>query len=157
MRDENRGARGARLLHRRGRPVVHDDEAVQPDRDGVTGAIRVRVVVRELEAGHEQQPVDRACAGPLALDLRQVGAHVRRVDTRPPVQQRPRIVAAQDVVGDAEDVEAGRAVEVDHRGQRKLTVAPSRVGVELAEQRARASTHLPPVCPWPAARWVNAR
>jgi hypothetical protein len=42
------------------------------------------------------------------------------------------------VVGDAEDVEAGRSVEVDHRPERELAVAPGRVGVELAEERARA-------------------
>jgi hypothetical protein len=37
------------------------------------------------------------------------------------------------MVGDTEDVEARRSVEVDHRAKRKLAVAPARVGVKLAE------------------------
>jgi hypothetical protein len=41
--------------------------------------------------------------------------HPTGVDARAPVLERPRIVAAQDVVGDAENIEAGRCVEVDHR------------------------------------------
>jgi hypothetical protein len=157
VRGENRGARGARLLHCRGRPVVHRDEAVQPDCDGVSGAVRVRVVVGELEAGHEQESVGRERAGALALDLREVGADVCGVDARAPVPEWPRIVAAQDVVGDTENIEAGRSVEVDHPSERKLAVAPSRVRVELAEQGARAFAHSPRVCPRAAARWVNAR
>ena len=133
VRGENRGARGARLLHRRRRPVVHRDEAAQPDRDGVSGAVRVRVVVGELEAGHEQEPVGRERAEALALDFGEVGAGGGGIHARAPVPERPRIVAAQDVVGDAENIEAGRSVEVDHRCERKLAVAPSRVRVELAE------------------------
>jgi hypothetical protein len=115
VRGENRGARGARLLHRRGRPVVHRDEAAQPDCNGVSGAVRVRVVVRELEAGHEQEPAGRERASALALDLGEVGADVGGIHARAPVPERPRIVAAQDVVGDTENIEAGRSVEVDHR------------------------------------------
>jgi hypothetical protein len=157
VRGENRGARGARLLHRRGRPVVHRDEAAQPDRDGVSGPVRVRVVVGELEAGHEQEPVGRERAGALALDLRKIGADVGGVDARAPVLERPRVGAAEDVVGDAENVEGGRSIQVDHRRERKLAVAPSRMRVELAEQGARAFAHSPPVCPRAAARWVNAR
>jgi hypothetical protein len=157
VRGENRGARGARLAHRRGRAVVHRDEAVQPDRNGVTGAVRVRVVVGELEASHEQESVGRERAGALTLDRREVGADVRGVDARAPVPERSRIVAAQDVVGDAENIEAGRSVKVDHRSERKLAVAPGRVGVELGEQGACASSHAPPVCPRPAADRVNAR
>jgi hypothetical protein len=123
----------------------------------VSGAIRVRVVVGELEAGQEQEPVGRERAGALALDLREVGADVGGVDARAPVPERPRIVAAQDVVGDTENIEAGRSVEVDHRCERKLAVAPSRVRVELAEQGACAFAHSPPLCPRAAGRWVNGR
>jgi hypothetical protein len=42
------------------------------------------------------------------------------------------------VVGDAEDVEAARAVQVDQLGKRKVAVAPGGVSVELAEERASA-------------------
>jgi hypothetical protein len=67
------------------------------------------------------------------------------------MQERPRIVAAQDVIGDAEDIETGCSVQVDDRSERKRAVAPSRVGVELAEQGARSSAHTLRVCPPPAA------
>ena len=123
----------------------------------MTGTVWVRVVVGELEAGQEQESVGREGAGALALDLREVGADVRSIDAGAPVPERPGIVGAQDVVGDAEDVEAGRSVEVDHRPERELAVAPGRVGVELAEQRARAFAHSPRVCQRAATRWVNAR
>jgi hypothetical protein len=133
VRSQNRGAGGASLLHRRGRPVVHRDEAAQPDGDGVSSKIRVRVVVRELEARHEQEPIGRERTSTLALDLRKIGADVRRIQARTPVPKRPRIVPPQHVVGDTEDIEARRSVEVDHRAKRKLAVAPTRVGVKLAE------------------------
>jgi hypothetical protein len=123
----------------------------------VSGAVRVRVVVSEFEAGHEQKPVGRERADALALDLREVGVDVGRIDAGAPVPERPRIVAAQDVVGDAENIEAGRSVEVDHPSERKLAVAPRRVRVQFAEQGARAFAHSPRVCPRDAARWVNGR
>jgi hypothetical protein len=143
VRHENRRARSARRLHCRDYPVVHGDEATKPERDRVRGALRVRIVVRQLEPRHEQESVGRECAGTLALELGEVGAHVRLVETRASVPERPRIVATQDVVGDAEDVEAGGSVKVDHRPEGKLAVTPSRMGVELAEQGAYASAHSP--------------
>jgi hypothetical protein len=45
----------------------------------------------------------------------------------------PGIVAAQDVVGHAEDVEARTPVELDQLRERQLAVAPGRVSVELAQ------------------------
>jgi hypothetical protein len=156
MGDHDRGTPVARRLESGSRPVVHRDKASQPDRDGVTGAVGVRIVVRELEAGHEHQAVGRERPVALALYVCEVGIDVRGVDARATVSERPRIIAAQDVVGNTENIEAGRSVEVDHRAERKLAVAPSRVGVELAEQVARASAHSPPVCPRTAAQWVNA-
>jgi hypothetical protein len=50
----------------------------------------------------------------------------------------PRVGAAQDVVGDAEDVEARAAVEVDELAERELPVAPGGVRVELAEECLRS-------------------
>jgi hypothetical protein len=141
MRGHNRGAGGARLLHRRGRPVVQGDQATQPDSDGMTSAVRVRVVVSELETRHQQHPVGRERTSALALDRREVSADVRGIDARARVPKRPRVVAAQDMVRDTEDVEAGPPVEVDHRPQRKLPIAPARVGVQLAQQWAPASAH----------------
>jgi hypothetical protein len=41
VRGQNRGAGGASLLHRRGRPVVHRDEAAQPDGDSVSSKVRL--------------------------------------------------------------------------------------------------------------------
>jgi hypothetical protein len=64
---------------------------------------------------HEQEPVGREGAG--ALALREVRAHVRGVEARAPVPERPRIIAAQDVVADAVDVETGHSVEVDHHSE----------------------------------------
>ena len=58
--------------------------------------------------------MSRGRAGALALELRQVGADVGGVDARAPVPERPRIVAAEYVVGNTENIEAGRSVEVDH-------------------------------------------
>ena len=55
-----------------------------------------------------------------------------------------RIVAANDVIGDAEHVEAGLTVGIDELTDRLRTVAPGRVGVELAQQRSlRKACHTP--------------
>ncbi len=53
-----------------------------------------------------------------------------------------RIVCAIGVVGDAQDVEAGRSVEVDDLANREVAVAPRRVCVELREQRGDLAVHL---------------
>jgi hypothetical protein len=45
------------------------------------------------------------------------------------------------VVGDAQDVESAASMEIDELGDREHAVAPARVGVELAEERAEASPH----------------
>jgi hypothetical protein len=76
----------------------------------VSGAVRVRIVVGEFEAGHEQESVGRERAGALTLDLREVSADVGGIDARAPVPEPPRIVAPQDVVGDTENIEAGWSV-----------------------------------------------
>jgi hypothetical protein len=50
-------------------------------------------------------------------------------------ESEARAVTAQQVVGDAEDVEALPPVEVDELRHRQEPVAPGRVGVELAEEQ----------------------
>src|SRR5207249_2880240 len=90
-----------------------------------------------IEEAAQLPPVPREVAGGGRDGRRRPGVvrvrGVNRVAGGAPVAQRPGVVAAQDVVGDAEDIEAGRSVEVDQRSERKLAVAPGRVGVELAE------------------------
>jgi hypothetical protein len=93
--------------------VVHRDELLDADGDGVAGSIGIGVVVRQLQAGHEQQSERRERSGPLSLDLTEVRVEVLGVHARPSVASRPRIVLAQDVVGHAQDVESGRSVEID--------------------------------------------
>jgi len=142
VRDDDRGAEISRQLYRRRRPVVHPDETPRPECHRVAGEVWVRVVVGQLEAGHQQQPVRRQCASPLALDLCAVLVEPVFVDARSSVQGRPRVVRAQHVVGDAENVEAGSAVEVDQLRHRQLAVAPRRVSVELTEESRASRTHL---------------
>ena len=66
----------------------------------------------------------------------------RRARARPsPSSALPGIVATHDVVGHAQHVEAVPPVQVDELGHRQRAVAPARVGVELAEQRAGSASH----------------
>jgi len=65
----------------------------------------------------------------------------------------PGIVRANDVVGDAEHVEAVASIQVDELGDAQCTVAPVRVGMKLAEQRTEAPTHTSIVAARPAAVW----
>jgi hypothetical protein len=108
VRDDDGGAEIARQLYRRRLPVVHPDEPPRPECHRVAGEVWVRVVEGQLEARYQQQPVSRQCAGPFALDLCAVLVEPVFVDARSSVQGRPRVVRAQHVVGDAENVEAGR-------------------------------------------------
>jgi hypothetical protein len=50
----------ARSPQRRLEPVVHADEAPQADRHRVRGTPRVGVEAGQLEAGHDQQVVERS-------------------------------------------------------------------------------------------------
>src|SRR5688572_19311485 len=97
--------------------------------------VRVGMVVGELEAGDHDHPVERPRTLGLAVDCGHVLGEHGLVEARG--LGAPRVVAPQDVIGDAEDVEPGAAVEVDELPEGQLAVAPSRVGVELAEQRPR--------------------
>ena len=102
----------------------------------------VGVVVRELEPRDEQEVVLPARAFGLGADLGEIVGVVPGVDSaRRRVGRDPRVVPANDVVGDGEDVEAVLAVEVDELGKGEGAVAPPRVRVELAEQRLDFPAH----------------
>jgi hypothetical protein len=58
----------------------------------MTSAVRVRVVVSELETRDQQHPVGRERTSALALDRREVSADVRGIDARAGVPKRPRII-----------------------------------------------------------------
>lgn len=94
--------------------------------------MRIEVVVRELEAGKQQEVVLALSTLGLRVELGVIAAHdaARRC-----VERQPRIVAAVDVIGDAEDVEAVPSVQVDELGNHQRAVTPPAVCVELAEQR----------------------
>jgi hypothetical protein len=94
--------------------------------------VGLRVVVRHLEARHDEHSVQSPRALGLGVHGGEIRAEVRLVHAR--FGQVPGIVGAKDVIRDAEDVEAGAAVEIDELPQCQLAVAPGGVGVKLAEQ-----------------------
>jgi hypothetical protein len=116
---------------------------LQADRDGVAGPVGIRVVVGELEPGDDQQPEGRECSFTLLLDLVEIAGEALLAHAGASVACGPRIVVTEDVVGDAEHVEARSSVEIDQLGERQLAVAPRRVGVELAQQCRPPHAHLP--------------
>jgi len=86
----------------------------------VTRDVRVGVVVGELEPRHEQEVVQLPRALGLDADRVQVLAVALRGDPGPlGVLGGPGIVGPQRVIGDDEDVETARAVEIDELRQRK--------------------------------------
>ena len=100
------------------------------------------IVERQLEAGNDEHSVGSPGAARFSLDLSEVAGPRVLVD-RPEEKSlvlAPGIVGAYDVVGHAQDVEPAAPVQVDERDG-ELTVAPARVGVELAEQRSESSAH----------------
>ena len=116
---------------------VRRDELAQPDRDCVRGEVGVGVgvemVVRQLDPREHQQVVERPCALGLGVDRGEVRGEAPFVDAR--LGHAPGVVRADDVIGDAENVEAVAAVEIDELAEPKLPIAPRRMGVELAKQR----------------------
>jgi hypothetical protein len=102
-----------------------------------------RVVEGELETGDHEHPVRPRGAGRLAVDLGEVERERHLVDGREggAFLLAPRVVGADDVVGDAEHIEATSAVEIDELTNRELAVAPARMRVKLAEQWPEASSH----------------
>ena len=96
---------------------VRRDELAQPDRDCVRGEVGVEMVVRQLDPRKHQQVVERPCALGLGVDRGEVRGEGPFVDAR--LGHAPGVVRADDVIGDAEDVEAVAAVEIDEaRGAR---------------------------------------
>jgi hypothetical protein len=129
----------------------------QADRDGVGGEKWIEVVVRELEAGEEQQVVARSGPLRLGVDLLEVGAMIRRHDPARPLPRRhERVVVPVHVVGDDENVEARPPVQIHELRQRERSVAPRRVRVELAEERLWPAAHLAPSVPPRSAPWSDS-
>ena len=117
-------------------PFVDGDKAAQAERKGM-GCLRgIGVVVGELEARDDEQSVPLHRAGRLTVELGQVGGMVRSGD--PP--WRVCEISAAGVIGDAEDVEAARAIQVDERGQFEQAVAPRRVRMQLGQQMSRPAS-----------------
>ena len=142
MGGDERRPLAARRAERGVEPLVDADEGAAADGNGVRGEVGVEVVVGQLEPGHEQQVVLALGPSRLRLDLGEVVAVIARVNPSPrPRLGQPRVVAADDVIGDADHVEAAAAVEVDQLGHRQLPVAPAGVRVELAEQRLDLAAH----------------
>ena len=117
-------------------PSSSPTNARSPTASACAAQRRVGVVVGQLEARDHEQVVEHAGAGGLARELRQVRGEVPAVHAA---------LAADDVVGDREHVEAGAAVQIAELAWRELAVAPRRMRVELAEQRLDLRPHRRPV------------
>jgi hypothetical protein len=76
----------------------------QADCHRVRRQVGVGVVVRDLEPRDDDEVVERQRPRGLGLDRRKVVAEVPLVDAG--LREMPRVVAAQDVIGDAEQVDA---------------------------------------------------
>ena len=136
MRGDDGGAGPGSVEHGAHDAAVDADVLLQPDRHRVRGAVRIAVVVGELEAGKEEQVVQRLGAGRLAFQLGPVCGVVleRDADVARVACTEPGVVGANDVIRDAEDVESTGADEVDELAHGEGTVAPRRVGVQLGEK-----------------------
>ena len=156
MGRDQRRPRSPRVLERRLDPVVHGHELPAAHGYGMRRHVRVEVVVRELEAREHEQVVVPPCSLRLRGELGKVVGVVRGPDAaRRRVGREPRIVAAVDVVGDAEHVEPVASVEVDELGHGQCAVAPPRVRVELAEQRLDLPAHPIAVSVHPGGAWAE--
>jgi hypothetical protein len=100
-----RGSRLARREERADEPLVRRDEVPQPDRDRVRGQVGLLVVVGQLDAGDDEQAVERKRPLRLGVDRAEVRGEIAAVDAG--LGESPGVVRAQDVVRDAEDVEPG--------------------------------------------------
>ncbi len=137
MRRDERGAGLDGRLDRLVDAGVDGDEGAEPERQRVRRQPGIGVVVGELEARHDEQAVLPARPRRLALDLGQVGVERGGDDG---VRRLRGALGPADVVGDAEDVEAVRPVEIDERRYRQHTVAPGRVRVQLREEGPRSGS-----------------
>ena len=129
-------ARGAQCLFE---PVVDADERAQPERERVAASAGSGSLVGQLEARDDEQVVERRRALASAASSARYAAKSRLDCDSPPGA----------VVGDREHVEAGAAVQVESSREGELAVAPRRVRVELAEERAGLDGHPPAVFPAP--------
>src|SRR5262249_7981860 len=109
------------------------DELAEPDGDRVRRPRRIVILVRQLEPRDHEQVVEQPRAGCLDLDRLEVPAV--RAGRDLPLRPRHALRQRKEVVGEAEDVEAVAAVEVDEPANGKEAVAPAGVCVELTEQR----------------------
>src|SRR5262249_4429832 len=120
------------------------------------GEVWVDVVDSELGAGQHDEPVLFECPFGLALDRPEVLGKPGGWDT----EVRPQIVGRVHVIGDAEDVELIRAVEVDEGSERAPPVAQRGVRVELGEAQILTLSHGPHFShsdATPCVEWVNVR
>ena len=123
--------------------VVDADEGADAERERVRSLVGVEVVPGELEPWNEHQAIPLARTPGFVVELGQVvgedlRAHAALVAL---LRLQPRIITSTRVVGDAQDVEAAGAVDVDQLADREGAVAPRRVSVQLGEQRSDAGPH----------------
>jgi hypothetical protein len=151
MRCDQRGAGGHGGLDRPVDPCVDGDEAPEADRQGVSREAGVGVVVGELEPGQDEQAVALARPARLVIDLGEIGLVARGGDSI----RRVGEISAANVIGDAEDVEPTRAIQVDERGQRERPVAPGVCACSSASSapvRVRCMARVSPERPPPGER-----
>src|SRR5262249_23933742 len=117
--------------HRGMNSVLHRDRCRQPDGERMCGGVRLGCVVGELEPRQNQEVVERPSSFGMLLDRSEVLGEALGTNA----EVHPRIVLGVRVVGYAEDIESGDAVQIDQLAQRKLAVAPRRVSVKLAEEK----------------------
>ena len=116
---------------RREEPAVERHERVDAERERVRRAIRIVGVIRELKSGDQDEVVEGAGSLGLAFDFRPVAFEVPGMN----VAWRGPCLRRQHMIRHAEDVKAVTPIKIDERGEGKRSVAPGRVGVQLAEQR----------------------
>ena len=136
---DRRRACGAGLAECGREPVVERHQPVEADGQRVRRLVGIGVGVGQLDSGDQQQAIGLQCPLGLLRDRLQVGVVRRAVDHR-----AGRVIRADDVVGDAEHVEAGHPVKVDQLLHGQGAVTPRCVRVQLAEQglrRDRSSCH----------------
>ncbi|MGH3083024.1 MAG: hypothetical protein ACRDNP_03010 [Gaiellaceae bacterium] len=109
--------------------VIDRAERVQAEGKRMARLVRIVGELRQFETRDEQKVVLLAGPPRLSLDRREVV----RVSRGP--ESETLAVTPQQVVGDAKDVDAVPAIQVDELGHRQEPVAPRRVGVKLAEEQ----------------------
>jgi catechol 2,3-dioxygenase-like lactoylglutathione lyase family enzyme len=142
MRGHDSRAGGRSRLDRSLDPRVDGYGLAQAERERVRRVRRIEVVIRQLEPWDDDEAVRAKSPRSLELQLgkvRIVPLERQCVRARRLVGE-PWVVGADDVIGDAEDVEARQAVEIDELANGERSVAPRRVCVQLGEEGCRASS-----------------